>query len=83
MSAVFADDIRVVEASHAKVEVRPGTSATEYRITGTLAQVFEAVEAVLASWSPIGYGTMVHTIQADYPSDVRYVARMSRSNSCE
>jgi hypothetical protein len=82
MSAVLSDDIRIEATAHAKVDIRPGVGATEYRITGSLPHVFEAIAAVFNSWPSIGYGTLVHTIQTvDYSGD--YVCRMSRSNSCD
>lgn len=82
MSAVFSDDIRIEATAHAKVEIRPGVAATEYRIIGKLDHVFEAIASVFRSWPSMGYGTMVHTIQTvDYSGD--YVCRMSRSNSCD
>lgn len=81
MSAVLSDDIRIEAVACAKVEVRPGVAATEYRIVGKLDEVFEAIAAVFRSFPSYGYGTMVHTIQTiDYSGD--YVCRMSRSNSC-
>lgn len=73
---------RVIDISPAHVEVTPGVGATEYRITGDLSAVFQAISAVFRQYHPQGYGTMVHTISTtDYSGN--YVARMSRSNSCD
>ena len=81
MGAMMMDDRALAENGVARVEVVPGVGATEYRITGALPDVFEAISAVFTTWPAQGYGTMVHTLKME--SGSAYVARMSRSNSCD
>ena len=66
----------------AEVKITPGVGATEYKITGPLESVFEAIRAVFDQYHPHGYGTMVHQISTESYSG-NYVARMSRANSCD
>jgi len=65
-----------------KIEPRVGVSMTEYRITGELVHVLNAVEALFGQYDAHGYGTRVHAIELSAQGP-HYVARMSRSNSCE
>lgn len=65
----------------ATVEIKKGASFTEYRIAGSLDDVFEAIRATFSSHHPLGYGTMVHTITCEGENDYR--ARVSHSNSCD
>jgi len=81
MGAMMMDDRALAENGVARVEVVPGVGATEYRITGALPDVFEAISAVFTTWPPQGYGTMVHALAM--AGGGSYVARMSRSNSCD
>lgn len=64
----------------AKIEPRIGVAVTEYRLTGDLPNVLKAITALFDQYHPVGYGTQVHAIQHH---DGLYVARVSRSNSCE
>ena len=64
----------------AEVEERRGNQSTEYRIRGHLAAVLAEIAARFSQFHPEGYGTMCHAIQHE---SGQYVARMSRSNSCE
>ena len=65
-----------------KIEPRVGVSMTEYRITGDLPNVLKAITALFEQFHPAGYGTYVHSIS--YTNEgAQYVARLSRSNSCE
>ncbi len=68
--------------AQAEVTEKRGVQSTEYRIVGSLAAVFAAIERIFNQNHPFGYGTMVHTIQMTNTEDV-YAARMSRSNSCD
>jgi len=72
---------RPIDAA-AKIEPRVGVSCTEYRLTGDLPNVLKAITALFAQFHPAGYGTYVHSIS--YTNEgAQYVARVSRSNSCE
>ena len=65
-----------------KVEPVSGVSMTEYRITGDLPNVQKAIAALFEQYHPAGYGTYVHSI--GYTNEgAQYVARVSRSNSCD
>jgi hypothetical protein len=64
------------------IEPRVGVSMTEYRITGELVHVLNAVEALFGQYDARGYDTRVHAIELSAQGP-HYVARMSRSNSCE
>lgn len=90
--AIFklANDLNKVRAAEltgdfgttAKIEPLHGVSTTEYRITGSLAEVQKAIAVLFGQYHPAGYGTRVHAIEYVYEGGT-YAARMSRSNSCE
>jgi len=69
-------------ATETKIEPRVGVSMTEYRITGELVHVLNAVEALFGQYDARGYDTRVHAIELSAQGPL-YVARMSRSNNCE
>lgn len=72
---------RPVEAD-VKIEPLRGVSTTEYRVTGTLVEVQKAIASLFEQYHPAGYGTYVHSI--GYTNEgAQYVARISRSNSCD
>ena len=68
----------------AAAEIKPnrGASVTEYRVTGDLPNVLKAITALFEQFHPAGYGTYVHSISYTNES-AQYVARVSRSNSCD
>lgn len=70
---------RPIDAT-AKIEPHVGVSMTEYRMSGDLENVLKAITALFGQYDPRGYGTRVHAIEHN---GEQYVARMSRSNSCE
>ena len=72
---------RPIDAA-AKIEPQVGVQSTEYRITGDLQNVQKAIAALFEQYHPAGYGTYVHSIS--YTNEgAQYVARVSRSNSCD
>ena len=72
---------RPIDAT-AKIEPQVGVQSTEYRITGDLPNVQKAIAALFEQYHPAGYGTYVHSIS--YTNEgAQYVARVSRSNSCD
>ena len=64
-----------------QVERTTGVSAVEYRITGSRQSVMWAIEHIFDAYDPHGYGTRVHELVMG--GDGLYVARMSRSKSCD
>jgi hypothetical protein len=57
-----------------------GVSAEEYAIRGTLDSVQETIKALFERYPAEGYGTFVHSISK---REGQYIARMSRSKTCE
>lgn len=68
------------EKAKAAVVPQRGASVTEYQISGTLESVLKAICALFQQYHPSGYGTYLHSMRY---SDQQYIARVSRSNSCE
>ena len=54
---------------------------TEYRLVGGLEEILKAIAGLFLQYHPNGYGTSVHSIHMG--ADGQYVARVSRSNSCD
>lgn len=69
------------QAERADVSMIRGGFSTEYRISGSLPEVFSAIEGLFVNYHPMGYGTFVHSIEMK--NDGRYAARVSRANSCD
>lgn len=64
------------------METTSGVSSTEYRLTGALDSVLEAIKRLFAEYPPQGYGTRVAALQQALEGDA-YVARVTRANSCD
>lgn len=58
-----------------------GVSKVTYQAKGTLPAVLNAIEHLFTNYNPRGYGTSVETIHME--SDGTYIARVSRSTSCD
>jgi hypothetical protein len=65
----------------ARIETMTGCSNTEYRITGPLEAVFKEIRSLFVNYHPFGYGTHVHGISME--GEDKFVARVSRMNSCD
>lgn len=67
----------------AEIKTERKNSSTEVTVTGTLIEVFEAIQSEFINYDPRGYGTSVQTIHMDGYSGDRFMARISRMNSCD
>lgn len=65
----------------ATVDTRPSRGRTDYEISGdSIEEVQEAIDKIMASYNPLGYGTTFGTIRKE---DGRFVARGHRYNSAD
>lgn len=67
--------------SDATVTKEVSVNRVAYTIKGNLEAVFWAIEDLLGSYDPRGYGTSVDTIHMG--DDGQYVARVTRMHSCD
>lgn len=68
------------QVAGAVISEKRGNSSTEYGIRGELPAVLDAIESLFDRYAADAYGTHCHQVSF---FDGEFVARVSRSNSCE
>ena len=66
-----------------EVKRERSNSRTVTTVTGTLIEVFDAIQSEFINYDPRGYGTSVDTIHMEGFAGDKFTARMSRMNSCD